>query len=157
MRLALSIFLVIVCAGTELRANEFSTYAHAEQYADIGRVFISPAERLELDRLRKLDPAQDPGSNGQARISSVPASQAEDKARAGGYIVPSNGLPYTWSDGDFRRADDADIDIERLPGAVTIIRHHAKENPESTTEKEADTAPDSATDSASENGNDGTG
>lgn len=111
-------------AGSVASADELLQATHVASITDIGRVFMSPAERHELDRLRKAIPPQvGVGQASQNGNQSSTAGAANKKNRPGGYIVPSNGSPYKWKDGDFQRTTRGDINSELLPGDVSIIRH----------------------------------
>jgi hypothetical protein len=123
VRIPHAAFAVVMCASTALHADESSPAPDAAAYANIGRVFMSPAERSQLDRLRKSFPVQVAGAGGQDVSSSANPLPADEKARPAGYIVPSNGLPYKWADGDFRRTTPRDLGAGQLPGTVSIIRH----------------------------------
>ena len=87
---------------------------------DIGRVFMSRAERDELDRLRKLPPpAQITGPTASTTVASEPASQPEGT----GYILRSRGEAWLWIDGDFQSVRPADIERSGQSEGIRIIRH----------------------------------
>ena len=64
--------------------------------ADLGRVFLAPTERREIERRRWSEPAeeQQPGEE----TSSPPA-----KRDVFGLIVGPNRKPLVWIDGEFRK------------------------------------------------------
>lgn len=93
-----------------------------EIHADsmLGRVFMTPGERWELDRKRLSPPA---ARDGTAATPSKPDSPPPTR-EAMGYIVPHQGLPSAWQDGDFRRISDGrDPALISFPPGVRIIRH----------------------------------
>ena len=87
----------------------------------LGRVFMSDAERRQLDVLRKTRGTVENSSNAS---STVAAAQAETKntTKPTGYIVPSNGSPYQWIDGDFRRVVNIEIDSADVSQEIQITR-----------------------------------
>lgn len=95
---------------------------------DIGRVFMTPAERDYLDRLRIARPVADDSADSGAEN---PASQtsAVTKAPAAGYIVSSRGTPYQWRDGDFRAASVTQIKRLQQNDDVKVIRHRHSPDP----------------------------
>mgnify|MGYP001547971488 CR=1 FL=1 len=123
MRALIVTLVAAICATTVTNADESLRPASSSGTIDLGRVFMSPAERQELDRLRKVAPTQMSGQGSQTGKQLPAAKPENDKARAAGYIVPSSGSPYRWRDGDFQRTTRSDIDSSRLPGGVSIIRH----------------------------------
>ncbi len=156
MRLAIGILVAILWAGVGLQADETPPAPSAVEQVGIGRVFMSPAERRELDRLRKLEPEPVTGPGAESVTPGTSDVPAGKRSQGAGYIVPSSGLPYTWADGDFRRTTDGNIDIGKLPGAVSIIRHQGENVPVKAPDKEAEKVTDRETVSVPESGNDGT-
>lgn len=123
MRFLIVTLAVVFYASTVARADEPPRSANSSGDADVGRVFMSPAERQELDRLRKVIPAHSAARGSQPGSQTSTAGSANNKARPAGYIVPSSGTPYKWLDGDFQKTTRRDIDSGQLPGGVSIIRH----------------------------------
>ena len=124
MRFPVAILVVVamgVSAGTS--ADEPSRTVKSAGKLDLGRVFMSPAERRELDRLRRANPAQLTVQSSQSGNQSSTAVATDKKAHPGGYIVPAQGSPYKWMDGDFQKTTRSNIDSSQLPGGVSIIRH----------------------------------
>ncbi|MGI9205891.1 MAG: hypothetical protein ACR2Q3_17885 [Woeseiaceae bacterium] len=155
MRLPLVGLVVAMGASAGLQADELRPIVDAAEYTNIGRVFMSPAERRELDRLRKAIPTELTGPIGPNASSAETASPAEPNTRAAGYIVPSNGLPYRWTDGDFRRTTRGDIGTGQLPGAISIIRHQGEDVPATTTGQDVEKEANSENVSNSKTSNDG--
>ena len=90
----------------------------------LGRVFMTPEQRAELDRLRKIRPV---GGTG-ATTASPATSDAEDHEPApdsSGFIVRSEGEAYLWVDGDFRkvRPDRVRSNDSNSDDAIKITRH----------------------------------
>ena len=86
----------------------------------LGRVFMSPAEREELDRLRLMKPAAE--SSGPL----APGVTVEEEAPAPpatGYILRSQGAAWVWQDGDFRRVKRNEVDQKQPDERVRIERH----------------------------------
>lgn len=88
----------------------------------LGRVFMSNAERRQLDLLRKSIPPAIMSGPVSATSQSTTAV-TKKKPNAVGFIVPSNGAPYQWIDGDFRRVPKADINLTIISKALEITRH----------------------------------
>ena len=123
MRALIVILVAATCTSAVTKADDSPGPANSPENVDLGRVFMSPAERQQLDRLRKAAPAQISGQGSQTGKQISTAGPASNRTRPAGYIVPSNGAPYRWRDGDFQRTTRSDIDTSRLPGGVSIIRH----------------------------------
>jgi len=88
----------------------------------LGRVFMSDVERRKLDLLRKVP--RSTGGSGPADAASQSTEAAiQNKPQPVGYIVPSNGRPYEWIDGDFRHVTDVAIDSIDNSQMIHIIRH----------------------------------
>lgn len=77
----------------------------------IGRVFLSPEQRLRLDGMRGKTPSVTSADRGKSR---------QPNTRAAGYIVSSAGKLKVWSNGDFVASDDRGQ--MRFPGDVRVIR-----------------------------------
>ena len=87
---------------------------------DIGRVFMSQAERDELDRLRKLPPpSESAGTAARAKTVVEPESLPEGT----GYILRSRGAAWLWVDGDFQSVRPAEVDRPGRSEDIRIIRH----------------------------------
>ena len=113
--------MLIVSLGLLLAGA--SGAAEPDNHEDLGRVFMTPAERHELDRLRRLQPAA--SSAASVSTPAAPAAPAESDVRPMGIIVPSRGRPYQWRDGDFRPVDAARIRIDTTAEDAVIKRHTA--------------------------------
>jgi hypothetical protein len=89
---------------------------------ELGRVFMSAAERRQLDLLRTSLPATERSgaTNDASQVEAVPQKR---KPLAVGYIVSPNGRPYQWIDGDFRHVNDARIDATDSSRSIEITRH----------------------------------
>ncbi len=106
----------------------------------LGRVFLSSVERRQLDLMRRSPPQTERA--GLQRSAAQPAeSQERKKAIAAGYIVPSNGSPYQWIDGDFRHVTQAEVDATSISSSISITRHryNSVSDDESTEREEAAT------------------
>lgn len=87
----------------------------------LGRVFMSSVERRQLDLLRKSPP---PAQSGPQRSVSQPAdANQKKKPMPAGYIVPSNGRPYQWIEGDFRHVTQSEVDTSNISPSISITRH----------------------------------
>ncbi len=87
----------------------------------LGRVFMSNAERRRLDVLRKTQTTVE--NPGNASTTTAPNNSAtENMPKPAGYIVPSNGSPYQWIDGDFQRVAKVEIDSASVSQDIRITR-----------------------------------
>ena len=86
----------------------------------IGRVFTSPAERAELDRLRNLRPAVE-AAGAVVTTSALPEEDAPPEGT--GYILRSKGAAYLWVDGDFRSIAPDDVERRAPLANIRIVRH----------------------------------
>lgn len=101
-------------------ADEPSTAFVAKKYV-LGRVFMNDAERRQLDVLRKTRGTVVQTGNA-SRSASPTESVQKSTAKPAGYIVPSNGEPYQWIDGDFRRVPKVDIDSTEDSQEIQITK-----------------------------------
>lgn len=118
----LLIFALIAAAmpGTVFSADEETGSAIRDH--EIGRVFMSDAERRRLDKLRAAVPVAD--GPGQAVAASQPQTDpAGRRASPVGYIVSPHGRPYQWIDGDFRTVRTAQVVETESSRSFRIIRH----------------------------------
>jgi hypothetical protein len=124
---------------------------------ELGRVFMSRAERARLDVLRKAPPSA--GRSGPAGpVSQSGPSGMTKKPSPTGYIVPSSGRPYQWIDGDFRRVSAVSIDAVDSSRSINITRHEKRQDDdalrpgvEKPATSENDQAPDTVDEHASRN------
>jgi len=86
---------------------------------ELGRVFMSRADRQRLDVLRKVPPSAGPAGP----IPQPGTPGLTKKASPTGYIVPSSGRPYRWSDGDFHHVSAVSIDAADSSRSINITRH----------------------------------
>lgn len=122
--------LVIVCLqSAPVSAHESGIYESLE-HIHIGRVFLSPTERVNLDKNRGV---RTPVATGNGSASTA----ASKNDNAAGYIVSSNGRARIWKDGDFVAAKTPDS--VRFPGEVKVTRT-ADQVPEKTDTAVADDA-----------------
>lgn len=114
---------------------------------EIGRVFMSDAERRRLDKIRAAIPAAD--GPGQAVAAAQPQTAPAGRRSAPvGYIVSPHGRPYQWIDGDFRPVRKAQVVETESSRSFRIIRH----SDTSSGETESD-APDALEEDDAEAGN----
>lgn len=111
---ATSLFLLL--AGSLIPSTSFAEEGVYESLADvkIGRIFLSPSERISLDNQRGKAPA--------LAIAAKPAvtARATQSPDAAGYILRSGGPTRVWSNGNFVPAEDAS-DVT-FPGDVEVLR-----------------------------------
>lgn len=87
----------------------------------LGRVFMSEAERRQLDLLRKTrGTVVNPGN--ASSTTETTNSETKNTSNPSGFIVPSNGRPYQWIDGDFRRVAKVDVDSADASQEMRISR-----------------------------------
>ena len=87
----------------------------------LGRVFMSPAERWQLDRTRHLEPITD-----ETVLSATDTQPEASRAPrdAMGFFIRRGGVPSAWQDGGFRKVDDSsELTSLRVPENVKITRH----------------------------------
>lgn len=124
MKRLFAIIVSAMCACANTHADDQLPSASVIAPIELGRVFMSPAERRELDRLRNGRTKLESGQVKQAGDPSLVPDAVVKKRRPAGYIVPSSGAPYQWIDGNFQRTTQGNIESELLPGRVTVIRHN---------------------------------
>jgi len=106
--------LVLACLNSgPVFAHETGVYESLE-HIHIGRVFLSPGERMNLDKNRGV---RAPVATGRASSTRASATKNPDAA---GYIVSSNGRTRVWKDGNFVAARIPDS--IRFPGDVKVTR-----------------------------------
>ena len=86
----------------------------------IGRVFLSPAERSDLD-VRRANP-----DSGPATSSQSDAEQAAPETEPAGYIVRGDSEPRYWRDGNFEETGRPAPRTLEFPGDVKIVRHTSR-------------------------------
>ena len=120
MRLVAVTGLLSMLLCLQAVADEPKTPFIAKKHV-LGRVFMNDAERRQLDVLRKSQGTVATPGNAS---SNVVATQPESKnaSKPAGYIVPSNGSPLQWIDGDFRRVSKVDIESAEDSQELQITR-----------------------------------
>lgn len=88
----------------------------------LGRVFMSPQQRAELDRLRKIRPA-DGAAAAIAATSATGDEDSEQAPDASGFIIRAEGEAYLWVDGDFRKVNPDRVRSDRSNDEIMITRH----------------------------------
>lgn len=121
MKIAITIGVIAMTFSLQATASEPEVKPVARDHV-LGRVFMSSAERRQLDLLRKAPPSTGRSAPVSAATQSTAAAQRK-KSSPVGYIVPSNGRPYQWIDGDFRHVAQADVDSTKLSQSIEITRH----------------------------------
>ena len=121
MKIAITIGVIAVIFSLQATAIEPEVKPVARDTV-LGRVFMSSAERRQLDLLRKAPPSTGRSGPASAGIQLTAAAQRK-KPSPVGYIVPSNGRPYQWIDGDFRHVAQADVESTKLSQSIDITRH----------------------------------
>jgi len=114
-------------------------FAMSASFADesndwsLGRVFMTRAERLQLDKLRKMPQiAQSVSTTNRDSIAVDTVSQR--KRSPSGYILSSTGSPYKWQDGDFRKSSHRAIVDGSKVRSFQIIKHQREPLPEESTD-----------------------
>lgn len=114
--------LLLMCCVSTVVADDEAVY---ESIADIaiGRVFMSPQQRQQLD-VRRLHPDRYAGAG-----TPREAGQQETKHRSppAGYISSSSGGSRYWNNGDFVAGNSRNSTSMSFPGDVAIVRHAAPE------------------------------
>lgn len=87
----------------------------------LGRVFMNAAERRQLDALRKTHGTVTNPGNASTIVAATPPDTTNTSNPAG-YIVPSNGDPLQWVDGDFRRVSKVEIESTEDSQEIQITR-----------------------------------
>ena len=111
---------VLAFAGTA--ADERQIYEDMTQI-EIGRVFLSPAERDALEAKRRQ--SRSVADSRPLTTSDTNRESSAEPKLAAGYIQRSGRAPSRYVDGEFVRSIAAP---ERFPGDVRIVRH-APANP----------------------------
>lgn len=94
----------------------------ADEVAALGRVFMSPEQRTELDRLRGIRPT--PDSPASAAVTAMDSGgSGERPLQSSGFIVRSLGEAYLWVDGDFKKVSHDSVVTGNSDDAIRIIRH----------------------------------
>lgn len=120
MRLAVMTGLISMLLCIHVAADE-PTETYVARKHVLGRVFMSDAERRQLDVLRKTrGTVERPGNASSTAVTTK--SDKQNTSHPAGYIVPSNGSPYQWIDGDFQRVEKIDIDSTDAPQEIRITR-----------------------------------
>ena len=86
---------------------------------EIGRVFLSQAQRDALDRSRARGDSSDVSDTGPRGKTNAPASSSD----AAGYIISESGKTRIWKRGDFVAGEQSDADRVKFPGEVRVERH----------------------------------
>lgn len=110
-----------ICCG--LAASSFVAAEESPVYeslanVEIGRIFLSPAQRSSLDKRRGSAP---PAVSRDAKGTRAAAKSSPDAA---GYILRSGGPSRVWSSGGFVPADD--VSGVAFPGDVKVVRGAAR-------------------------------
>lgn len=87
---------------------------------DLGRLFMSPGQRAELDRLRKMPPAVISSGGTYPQVTEETPDPGEN---ASGFIIRTEGEAYLWVDGDFKRVRNETAGKELTDQRIRITRH----------------------------------
>lgn len=109
MRTLICLFLLAGAAS----ADDTSLYESLDG-VKIGRVFLSPERRLQLDANRGKTQAAAPGRS----QSSVARKPVNDDAV--GYIISGAGKSRVWKGGEFRAAETQQVDSLTFPSAIRV-------------------------------------
>ena len=90
----------------------------------IGRVFLAPAERAQLD----VDRLKAPTEGGKVENVQPGSTPATEKPRppAAGYIISHSGGARVWNNGDFIKTSGQAPQAMAFPGDIRVTRHVAK-------------------------------
>jgi len=88
---------------------------------EIGRVFLTRAERLRLDQLRRLQPAAASDESTASRVAGP--SDTDRPRRPAGYFYSSTGQRRAWAGDDFVVSGRSRSSTQVFPGDVVIVRH----------------------------------
>ena len=127
---------ILVVTATMAMATAMPATAHengvyeALHHIPIGRVFLSSAQRTQLDRYRNTEPAATP--------TDVPLEEtveAKPDRPAAGFIMSNSGTKHVWADGDFvKTSSRREV---HFPGDVEVERTSASSTPDDTTDEAA--------------------
>lgn len=110
-----AMILMLACALFGRATAQDNGVYESLEHIHIGRVFLSPSERLYLDENRGVRASVVANTgNSSSRAATVKSN------RAAGYIVSSSGRVRVWKDGDFVAAKIPDS--IRFPGDVKVTR-----------------------------------
>lgn len=115
--------IVFCCSllAAPVRADDIGQFVLMKN-SSLGRIFMSPAERWQLEQIRLLIPAATNGASGVGREPRPDSARPE--RHAAGYIIPHSGRPSAWKDGEFRKIDAArGLASLRFVDDFEIIRH----------------------------------
>lgn len=90
---------------------------------NLGRLFLSPAERVSLDRLREISPAPQGQvqEGGSAEEDAVPA-ETSPVISINGYVKRSDGKATVWVNGlPVDEAESDDIKLEKNNGSSRVM------------------------------------
>ncbi len=93
--------------------------------AALGRVFTSPAERAELDRLRQVRPAE---ATAAAVTSDAAAATTDSQASPVGFIKRTGGEAYRWVGDEFRKVGPDELPAVEPAADPGIVRHAEPDN-----------------------------
>jgi len=105
--------LAALSAAPLATAEEAHVYESLSDVA-IGRIFLSPRQRAELDKRRGKKESH------SSREQSVRRAPRKTFPEAAGYIVSSTGKARVWARGDFVATDE--VSKVTFPGDVEISR-----------------------------------
>jgi len=111
--LAVSLALVGCLSTTSVSAHEDGIY-ESLGHIPIGRVFLSPGERDQLDSIRMTGPKR--ASDVAPRVSQ---SARPKNNKAAGYIISNSGTARVWKNGDFVAVATPNV---RFPGEIDVAR-----------------------------------
>jgi len=110
-------------------AHENGVY-ESLHHIPIGRVFLSSAQRTQLDRYRDAEPVATP--------TDVPLEEtveAKPDRPAAGFIMSNSGTKHVWADGDFvKTSSRREV---HFPGDVEVERTSASSTPDDITDEAA--------------------
>jgi hypothetical protein len=121
-----TVFASIVCAAAMAADAESESLRGINDQGlnenVIGRVFMSPSERLALDQLRLVGPK--PARNPDTSMPTPLLEQMEKETSDGiGYIIASGGTALEWHVGEFRKVADAEVIAVDRSASIRIVRH----------------------------------
>ena len=117
MRVLTTLLSILCLLPASANAGETDVYESMRDVS-IGRVFLSPAERRDLD-VRRANPDTGPPTGS----SPSDIEKAEPETEPAGYIVRGNSEPRYWRDGNFVETGRPAPRTLEFPGDVTVVRH----------------------------------
>jgi hypothetical protein len=134
------VLLVVFALSSVSLAEEAVVYETLDQIA-VGRVFLNPEQRRELDRQRRTPPPTD----APQRTTDDSPTLVESGKNAFGFIILHDGTSSSWSDGEFRHTSErAARDGVQQSQRISITSHGYADGGREAVDGDADGLPQEA-------------